>query len=169
MTPDPVTGAPSPSLGGAPGRGRTQTPAGAGLPVPREVADPVPAGSTGRTYTIALPAGLKLLSLNDRLHWAARHRRAQALKKAAWARTLQAKIPPLERAAVIVEYRPPDRRHHDAENTCAASGKAAIDGIVAAGVLPDDECPRYVSKIVCTIGEPFPKGMLVLHLIEVTG
>jgi crossover junction endodeoxyribonuclease RusA len=127
-----------------------------------------PAGTTGRAFTIALPPGLKLLSLNDRLHWRDRNSRAQELKRAAWVMALNAKVPPLGRIAVIVEYRPPDRRRRDAENICAASGKAAIDGIVAAGVLPDDECPRYVSKIVCTIGEPAPKGQIVLYLIEVT-
>jgi crossover junction endodeoxyribonuclease RusA len=110
---------------------------------------------------------MKLLSLNGRDHWASRHRRSQALKQAAWALAKQAKIPPLGRVAVIVEYRPPDRRHRDAENICITSAKAAIDGIVQAGVLPDDECPRYVSRIACTIGEPYPKGMLVLYLIEV--
>ena len=40
------------------------------------------------------------------------------------------------------------------------------DGIVMAGVLEDDECPRYVAGIWCTIGEIFPRGRLVLHLTE---
>ena len=121
----------------------------------------------GRTFTIALPAGPKLLSLNGREHWAERARRTEALKKAAWAMALQAKIPRLERVAVTVEYQPRDLRHYDAENTCAPSGKACLDGIVAAGVLEDDECPRYVTGIWCTIGSLYPKGRLVLHLTEV--
>jgi crossover junction endodeoxyribonuclease RusA len=120
-----------------------------------------------RTFTIELPPGLKLLSLNDREHWAERARRTEALKKAAWAMALQAKIPRLERVAVTVEYQPRDLRHYDAENTCAPSGKACLDGIVAAGVLEDDECPRYVTGIWCTIGSLYPKGRLVLHLTEV--
>lgn len=124
-----------------------------------------PGGSTGRAFKVTLPAGLKLLSLNGREHWSTRNRRAQALKKAAWAMALQGKVPPLGRVIVIAEYRPPDRRRRDADNLMS-SVKAAIDGIVAAGVIPDDECPRYVSRIACTIGEPFPKGCLVLHLIE---
>ena len=92
-----------------------------------------------RTYTIALPPGLKLLSLNDRLHFGARYRRSQDLKKAAWVMALKAKVPRLERVSVVAEYQPRDRRHRDAENTCAPSGKACIDGIVAAGFLPDDD------------------------------
>ena len=119
----------------------------------------------GRTFTIALPAGLKLLSLNDRGHWAARYRRSEALKKAAWAMALQAKIPRLERVSITAEYQPPDRRHRDADNP-VASVKAAIDGIVAAGILPSDESPRYVASVTCSIGQPYPKGRLVLHLAE---
>ena len=140
----------------------TRTPAGEGR---SRAAGASPAGS--RTFTIALPPGLKLLSLNDRGHWAARYRRSQALKKAAWAMALQAKIPRLERVSVAAEYQPPDRRRRDADNP-VASVKAAIDGIVAAGVLPSDESPRYVTSVTCTIGETFPLGRLVLHLTEVT-
>ena len=89
------------------------------------------------------------------------------LSLSAWAMARQAKIPPLERVAVTVEYQPRDLRHYDAENICAASGKACIDGIVAAGVIEDDECPRYVTGILCTIGTLYPKGRLVLHLTEI--
>jgi crossover junction endodeoxyribonuclease RusA len=123
------------------------------------------AGSAGRTFTIALPPGLALLNLNDRGHWAARYRRSQAIKKAAWALALQARIPRLERVSVTAEYQPPDRRHRDADNP-VASVKAAIDGMVAAGCLPSDESPRYVATVTCSIGEPYPKGRLVLHLAE---
>jgi len=131
-------------------------------------ADAMPSAGS-RTWTITLPAGLKLMSLNGREHWAERARRTEALKKAAWALALQAKIPPLGRVAVVAEYQPPTvRRRRDAENTPAPSAKACLDGIVAAGVLEDDECPRYVTGIFCTIGEPYPKGRLVLHLTEVT-
>lgn len=121
---------------------------------------------TAREFVIELPAGLKVLSLNDRLHWAEKNRRAQALKKAAWVMALKQRIPHLERAAIAVEYQPPDRRHRDADNAATASGKACIDGIVAAGVLADDESPRYVTGVTYTVGPPFPKGRLVLRITE---
>jgi crossover junction endodeoxyribonuclease RusA len=135
---------------------------------PRTSAAPVTTVSSPgpRTFTIALPAGLKLLSLNGREHWSERARRTESLKKAAWAMTLQAKIPRLDRVSVVVEYQPPDHRRRDADNP-APSAKACIDGIVAAGVLTDDACPRYVTGIQSTIGEPYPKGRLVIHLTEV--
>ena len=131
----------------SPGRGRTQTPA-------------------GRTFTIALPAGLKLLSLNDRLHYGQRYRRSQDIKKAACVMALKAKVPRLERVSVVVEYQPRDRRERDADNI-SPSGKAALDGIVAAKVLADDS-KTYVTGVRCIIGEPYPLGRLVIHLTEVT-
>jgi Holliday junction resolvase RusA-like endonuclease len=127
----------------------------------------VPDDGLPRTWTLELPAGMEMLSLNGREHWAARNRKTQALKQAAWVLAKQAKIPRLERASITVEYQPPDRRRRDADNTCAASGKACADGLVAAGVLEDDECPRYVTGIWCTIGERYPQGRLVLHVTEV--
>ena len=122
-----------------------------------------------RTWVIEMPPGLKLLSLNSRMHWAERNRRNEELKKAAWAMAVRQGIPRLERASIVVEYQPPDRRHRDADNAPAASGKSCIDGIVAAGVLEDDESPRYVTELLCRIGEPYPRGRLVLTITEVTG
>lgn len=119
-----------------------------------------------RSWMLELPPGLKLLSLNDRLHYYERNRRAASIKKAAWAMALQAKIPPLARVSVVVEYQPPDGRHRDADNIPAASGKHAIDGIVAAGILPDDESPRYVADLRYRLGPVHPGGRLVLHITE---
>jgi hypothetical protein len=120
-----------------------------------------------RTWVLELPAGMKTLSLNQRLHWAERNRRNAALKQAAWALARNAKIPRLERASVVVEYQPPDRRHRDADNAATASGKACIDGIVAAGVLEDDESPRFITQVTYRIGERHPHGRLVLTIAEV--
>jgi len=118
------------------------------------------------TFTIALPPGLELLSPNQRLHWAERNRRFQALKKATWALALAGHVPRLDRAELVVEYQPPDARRRDADNVPAASGKPCIDGLVAARVLPGDDS-RHVAQVAYRIGEPCPKGRLVLHLTEV--
>ena len=115
--------------------------------------------------TIELPAGLDLLSPNQRLHWAERNRRFQVLKKAAWAMALKDHVPRLEHASVVVEYQPPDRRRRDADNTPTASGKPCLDGLVAARVLPGDDS-RHVIQVAYRIGEPYPRGRLVLHLKE---
>lgn len=119
-----------------------------------------------RTWTIALPAGLKLLSPNQRLHWSERNRRFQSLKKAAWAMALNARIPALEHVTVTAEYQPPDGRHRDPDNAPAASLKPCIDGLVAAGVLAGDD-RRHVSEVACRIGERYPKGRLLITITEV--
>jgi hypothetical protein len=80
---------------------------------------------------------------------------------------LHDKVPRMERVSILAEYQPPpDGRRRDADNPIA-SVKALIDGIVKAGVLADDECPRYVTSVTCRIGEPYPRGRLVLVLTEV--
>lgn len=120
-----------------------------------------------RSWTIELPAGLKVLSLNQRSHWAEKNRRGAELKKAAWAMAISRRVPHLDRISVIVEYQPPDRRHRDADNVGPPSGKYAIDGLVAAKIIPDDESPRYVADIRYRLGPICPKGRLVLHITEV--
>lgn len=128
--------------------------------------DRATASDAARTWTIELPAGIPLLSLNQRLHFHERNRRSQVIKTAAWGMARQQRIPRLERAFIAVEYQPPDRRHRDADNPIV-SAKAAIDGLVLAGCLEDDECPKYVVGVYATIGPIFPKGRLVLRVSEV--
>lgn len=151
---------PEPTQAGFPAAG-TRAPAG---DAPAAAVSPRASLAGSRTWTIELPAGMKLLSLNGRIHWSERRRRNQAIKDAAIILARQAKIPPLSRVCVVAEYQPPDRRRRDPDNIMAAA-KSAIDGIAAAGVLPGDDS-RYVAEVTCRIGEPFPKGRLVLHLTE---
>lgn len=120
-----------------------------------------------REITIELPPGLPLLSLNGRQHWAASNRDAQALKQAARAIAANARLPALDRAVITVEYQPPDKRRRDPDNY-AASGKPLIDGLVAAGVLPDDD-GRHVTAVHFEIGPLYrlhPRGRLVLRVRE---
>jgi hypothetical protein len=78
---------------------------------------------------------------------------------------LQQKIPRLERVSVVAEYQPGDLRRRDPDNI-SASAKAAIDGLRAARVLPEDDS-AHVAEVTCRIGSLFPKGRLVLYLTEV--
>lgn len=125
-------------------------------------------GSTPRTWVIELPAGLKTISPNDRLHWSQERSRARELKKAAWALALRQKIPHLGRAAITVEFRPPDRRRRDRDNIPARSGKHCIDGIVAAGVL-DDDSPEFIDGPFYAFGGVVKGGQLVLTITEIAG
>lgn len=115
-------------------------------------------------FIITLPAGLPLPSLNDRGNWAARARIARDVKKAAWGMALAAKTPAMTRAEITVEYQPPDRRRRDPDNL-AAAGKPAIDGLIAAGVLPDDD-HTHVTRVSYTIGPVHPRGRIVIRIQE---
>jgi crossover junction endodeoxyribonuclease RusA len=134
---------------------------------------PDPQGAVSRssagpaTYTLTLPAGLHLLSLNDRGHWAARYKRTEDLKKAAWAVALQQKIPRMEHVSIVAEYQPGDLRRRDPDNI-AASVKVVIDALRAARKLPQDDS-RHVTGVTCRIGPLHPKGRLVIYLTEIPG
>lgn len=174
----PVGSSAQPPTSRSPVRGVGGTSDGHGTPVPPQgaVAENRAEGEgagksatpSARTWVIELPAGLKMLSLNDRLHWAEKNRRSRDIKMAAFAMARNTHVPHLDRASIIVEYQPPDRRHRDNDNVPAASGKHAIDGVVQAGVLLDDEAGEYVAGIQYRIGPVHPKGRLVLHITEVT-
>ncbi|TMS00128.1 hypothetical protein [Nonomuraea basaltis] len=121
---------------------------------------------TPRTWTITLPAGVKLLNANDRLHWAAEARITKDLRTLGHVLALKAKIPHLERAHIVCVYQPPDRRARDSANL-HPTVKALVDGMVSdAKILPDDSS-RYLSGPLVEIGEVYPKGRMVLHIAEV--
>jgi Holliday junction resolvase RusA-like endonuclease len=119
---------------------------------------------TGRTFTVELPAGLPLLNANRRIHWRRRAELTKDIRSTAWMLTRARGIPGLARAQVVCEYLPPDRRRRDVHNLYP-SAKAAVDGLVDAGVLPDDS-DRYLVGPDMRLGEIKPKGQLVLHITE---
>jgi hypothetical protein len=130
----------------------------------------------GQEWTIELPAGLKLLSLNDRIHYMERHRRSEAIKKAAWAMALKAKPAHLERVTVTIVYDPPNlSRDRDPDNLTPTL-KPVIDGITLAGKIGNHvpgrrgsgDDARYVVHAGCEIGdEPYPRGRLRIIIREV--
>lgn len=94
------------------------------------------------------------LSANVRLH---HQQKAQldALWRGIGKRLAQAaKIPPLGRAHVLVEWRPRDNRRRDPANL-APLAKAFVDGLVDAKVLPDDDA-GHLDGPDCRLGEPVP-------------
>ena len=178
---NPVTGALTSEHVRAPGRGRaagestcitashaeispaagTRTPAGEGR---SRAAGASPDGS--RTFTITLPAGMELLNANDRdIHWARRKRITRELRQTTgWKARIQ-HIPAMQRAYVLGVYEPPDRRRRDPANLYP-SFKACVDGLVDAGVLPDDDA-AHLDGPDMRLGEVCRQGRLVLHLTEV--
>lgn len=118
-------------------------------------------------YKIAFPAGTKLLNANQRLHWA----RERPIKKnlrdtACWLARAE-KIPAMRRARMVGVFEPPDNRRRDPANW-APSWKAIVDGVVDAGVLPDDNS-NYLDGPYAELGEVHPKGRLVLYIYDLSG
>lgn len=104
-----------------------------------------------RTWLLELPQ-TKPMSLNDRDHW-----RVKADKTAEYVDTTivlagQARIPALRRIQVLLAYGPRDRRVRDPLNLVQTL-KAVEDGLVRAGVVPDDN-PLYVESVMPVVLEP---------------
>lgn len=82
----------------------------------------------------------KLLSANDKMHWAARSRLTKQLRQ--WGYLLGREGEGVARlglrhARVEMEFAYPDRRRRDRSNL-APTVKALMDGLIDAGLLPDD-------------------------------
>ena len=117
---------------------------------------------TARTWRIVLPAGMDLLNANHRTHWARKARVTRVIRQAAaWC---SFEVPLLQRAHVEGVYEPPDKRRRDPANLYP-SFKAAIDGLVDAGVLPDDDSAHLVGPDM-RLGPVHPGGRLVLIVTE---
>lgn len=87
---------------------------------------------------------IRPLSLNDRGHWAARARRSRGVRDTVAAHARALRIPTYHHVHVRVVYRPRDDRRRDPDNLWA-TGKPAVDGLVDAGVIPDDTAD-YVTR-----------------------
>lgn len=120
-------------------------------------------------YTIALPAGLRLLNSNEirKMHWATERGIARDIVDAAIVMTRKAKVPKLERVVISSVLHPKDRRTLDPHNW-SPSVKAATDGIVRSGVLADDDS-EHVTDGGIVLGEPVKGGQLVLLITVVDG
>lgn len=110
---------------------------------------------TGRSWTLPDMVGTRLTS-NHRPHWATRARITKEWRDMGHRRALEARIPRLARARIDVQWLPPTRARHDPPNAHPMI-KAAIDGIVAAGVLADDDSTHLDGPHV-TLGPVVPVG-----------
>ncbi|HEY9525329.1 MAG TPA: hypothetical protein VIR33_18975 [Thermopolyspora sp.] len=123
-----------------------------------------------RTWTIELPAGMELLTSNNRSgHWGHRHRITKSIVGTTIVIARAAKIPPLGRVTISAVWHPPAKGRapvRDAHNL-APTLKACIDGIVRAGVLRDDS-DTYVASAGISPGEKREHGQFVVHITEAT-
>jgi crossover junction endodeoxyribonuclease RusA len=106
-----------------------------------------------REWTIDLPYTAPPLSLNGARgnHYARARKVKQVRAEARWL-AVRAKIPPLRRCVIELHYAPRDSRRRDALNLVATL-KPIEDGIVDAGVVPDDTA-EFVEPTVPVIDPP---------------
>lgn len=107
------------------------------------------------TFTIPLIFTKPPLNMNQRLHWARKAKLTKAIRTEAFIRCRAARIPRAKHLTVQLHYQPRDNRRRDPSNLMPTQ-KALVDGIVDAGVVPDDT-PQYVTETIPTI-HPAIKG-----------
>lgn len=122
------------------------------------------------SWRVALPEGLKLLNENQtrRMHWHAKSDLAAAIRAAAAytaRQRLRDGMPRMERAHIFYVIHPGPRVTRRDPANWAQSAKAAIDGLVDAGVLPDDDSTRCLGGDP-RLGEPVKGSQLVLIVTD---
>lgn len=119
-------------------------------------------------WELELPFRKPPLSLNARYgHWSQPRKLEEEVRKAAWALAKRQRIPALEVITAELVWFPGTNRRYDADNI-APTLKAAIDGLVAAGVLPDDDSNRVLStgqRIITRKQDPAGSSQARLLLI----
>lgn len=134
--------------------------------------NPAPA-RYGRTWEIRLPWTKPPASANDRDHWRVKARKVADIRESARlvvadriARFIDPRKGRPGRIVVGLTYVPRDRRRRDPDNLVVPLMKALVDGIVDAGIVPDDT-PQYVLRLMPVIAEPDGDPRLVLTIREV--
>lgn len=134
-----------------------------------------PSGRVRVRVRVRLPYPPAGLSPNRRLHRLARarltadYRRLTALLAGQdWRQGRERRAPlPLARAVLVVTAHPPDGRRRDLDNVLSAL-KAAVDGLVDAGLLADDAA-AHLPAIVVRAGDVVAGGAVDLTLIGYGG
>lgn len=117
------------------------------------------------TWVLPLTFEKPPLTLNQRLHWSHRKRVTQQIHDEIIIRCRFHKVPAMDHATFTLYYAPADRRRRDVDNLVPTS-KAALDGIVRAGILPDDS-PEFVDHRMPVIYPPFAVGAVLAHRVWV--
>ncbi|GAA3154196.1 hypothetical protein ACFQ0X_43985 [Streptomyces rectiviolaceus] len=126
---------------------------------------PEPHTTRPRAWRLALPAETTLINANDRMHPAKRASFVKVIRQAAWAMARHHKLPALERAHVFYVVHPDTKGRRRDPGNWSPSAKAAVDGLVDAGVLPDDDHTRLLGPDP-RIGTPVKGAQLVLWVTD---
>jgi hypothetical protein len=91
-----------------------------------------------RTWTVTIPTIVEFINLNQRHHWAEKARLTRAWRNAAKLFAERADLPKgLERVHITAHIIKTTSRQYDVHNLLPTL-KAAVDGLVDYGLIPDD-------------------------------
>jgi crossover junction endodeoxyribonuclease RusA len=129
---------------------------------------------SARSWTVTIPAPVRWLNANDRAHRLGRSPLVREWRNAAHVYARQAKLPLLGKAHITATLRFCDKRRRDPHNYYPTV-KAAVDGLVDYGLLPDDSSEFLIGPDI-RLGEPLVtkgrsfglRGELVLTIREAT-
>lgn len=125
-------------------------------------------------YVVVEVPAAEWLTSNGRYHWASRARRTRKLRTRAAlaARAARPRIPPMVRARITVHVHGRTRARTDPANAYPTI-KAVVDGLVDAGVLPDDDA-AHLDGPDMRLGDPDPRlptghHRLTVDITDTTG
>jgi hypothetical protein len=98
---------------------------------------PAPATGEARSWTLTHRARPWTTNTERRMHYHERADNVKLWKEAFWGLALEAKVARCQRVRFTVEVRLRGKRAIDFD-ACAPAAKAAVDGLVAARVIPGD-------------------------------
>lgn len=117
------------------------------------------------TWTMPLSYDKPPLNLNQRDHWGKTTGPRKTLRTEARLRAKSMGIPTgMPHITTRLHYRAPDRRRRDEDNLIATA-KPLWDGLVDAGIVPDDTSD-YMTKLMPKIHPPAPEGPALWLTIE---
>jgi len=91
-----------------------------------------------RTWTVTVASELPMLNLNQRLHWAKKAAMTKHWRRLALTNAMAAGLPRnLSRVHIVAHVTKPTNRQYDVHNLLPTL-KAAVDGLVDYGLIPDD-------------------------------
>lgn len=98
---------------------------------------------------LTFPWPRPLLSANDRMHWAEKARLTKLIRTMTTMLARSADIPATGHVTVRLVWVVRDNRRRDTDNTYPTF-KAMCDGLVDAGIVPDDT-PEFMTKLAPVI------------------
>jgi crossover junction endodeoxyribonuclease RusA len=118
-----------------------------------------------QSWRLALPAKTKLINANHNLHFRRKAELIKVIRNAAWTMARHSNIPALQRAHIYFVIHPDLRASRRDPGNWAPTAKAAVDGLVDAGVLPDDDSTRLLGPDP-RIGDPVKGSQFVLWITD---